>query len=160
MRTVGICLGASNITVTALQIEDGNYSIEGNYLRAHEGDVANVFKSLMEENRFYEADYIAVTGRKFKDLIDLPTIAEPEAVSLAYRQLDIPGVDAIVSAGGETFVAYELDRRGRISNVHTGNKCASGTGEFFLQQIRRMDLDVETAIEKAVDVSPYQVSGR
>ena len=32
--------------------------------------------------------------------------------------------------------------RGRIANVITGNKCASGTGEFFLQQLRRMDVSL------------------
>ncbi len=52
---------------------------------------------------------------------------------------------AVVSAGGETFMVYALDRFGKIANVFTGNKCASGTGEFFLQQLRRMDVSLEEA---------------
>ncbi len=161
MRSVGICLGASNITVTELTFSNDRLRIDEHYSRPHEGNVSAVFRNLIEDKKLLEADYIAVTGRKFKDLVDLATIAEPEAVGLAYRQIqDSSPADAIVSAGGETFVAYELDGRGRVSNVHTGNKCASGTGEFFLQQIKRMDLDLEKAIEKARGAAPYQVSGR
>ena len=37
--------------------------------------------------------------------------------------------------------------------------CASGTGEFFLQQIRRLDLGVEEAVERATQGTPYPVSG-
>ncbi|MGM0381248.1 MAG: acyl-CoA dehydratase activase [bacterium] len=162
MRNVGICLGASNITVTELLPGNNGQKEIKTYARAHEGDVPSVLADLKKKNKLLDADSIAVTGRKFKDLVDLPTIAEPEAVERAYQFIEDehPGVDAIVSAGGETFVAYELDSRGLISDVHTGNKCASGTGEFFLQQIKRMDLEVEEAMEIARTDDPYHVSGR
>ena len=68
--------------------------------------------------------------------------------------------DCIVSAGGETFMAYELDARGMIVNVLTGNKCASGTGEFFLQQIKRMNLSVEEALAQAEPDHPHPLAGR
>ena len=61
---------------------------------------------------------------------------------------------------GETFIVYKLDKYGKIINVFTGNKCASGTGEF-LQQMARMDLDVEKALELALNQEEeYLVSGR
>jgi predicted CoA-substrate-specific enzyme activase len=44
--------------------------------------------------------------------------------------------------------------------VETGNKCASGTGEFFLQQIRRMDISVDEAVKLAHGSEPFKVSGR
>ena len=78
----------------------------------------------------------------------------------AYLREQYPEVDVIVSAGGETFIAYKLDSKGRIVNVFTGNKCASGTGEFFLQQIKRMDLQLEEAVNCAELDNPYQVAGR
>ena len=68
--------------------------------------------------------------------------------------------DLIISAGGENFVVYLLDKNKKISKAVTGNKCASGTGEFFLQQIKRMNLPVEEAIELGVTGSPYNISGR
>ena len=48
-------------------------------------------------------------------------------------------------------MVYVLNRFGQISNVLTGNKCASGTGEFFLQQLRRMDVTLEEAARWAAD---------
>ena len=42
----------------------------------------------------------------------------------------------------------------------TGNKCASGTGEFLLQQLRRMDVSLEEAFHWAATEDPHPVSGR
>ncbi|MCK7513251.1 MAG: hypothetical protein MZV70_60625 [Desulfobacterales bacterium] len=42
----------------------------------------------------------------------------------------------------------------------TGNKCASGTGEFFLQQLRRMNVSLEEAAQFAAVETPHHVSGR
>jgi predicted CoA-substrate-specific enzyme activase len=55
---------------------------------------------------------------------------------------------------------YHLGRDGRISTVHAGNKCASGTGEFFLQQIKRIGIGLEDAVCLARSEEPYKVSGR
>ena len=57
-------------------------------------------------------------------------------------------------------MAYMLDRSGRIANVVTGNKCASGTGEFFLQQLRRMNVTLGEAARWAAVEEPYHLSGR
>ncbi len=57
-------------------------------------------------------------------------------------------------------MVYILDKDGKISTVKTGNKCASGTGEFFLQQIRRMNLDVNDAVKLAKKGRPHKISGR
>ena len=92
----------------------------------------------------------------------MTSISEPEATEQAYRYCKPEGIDcpAIVSAGGETFMVYVLDSGGRISNVITGNKCASGTGEFFLQQLRRMNVSLEEAATWTMTEDPYAVSGR
>jgi len=105
---------------------------------------------------------IGFTGRKFRKLITIPTVSEPETVELAYRhiQASYPGIDCIVSAGGETFLVYMLDSAGNIRGVHTGNKCASGTGEFFFQQIKRMELGIEEAVDRAAGSDSYPVAGR
>ncbi len=44
--------------------------------------------------------------------------------------------------------------------MSSGNKCASGSGEFFPQQVKRMSLDAEKAVEMAEQGEPYTLSGR
>ncbi|MGA2656385.1 MAG: acyl-CoA dehydratase activase-related protein [Verrucomicrobiota bacterium] len=58
------------------------------------------------------------------------------------------GFDAVVSLGGESFLVYLLTE-GRITNVLSHNKCAAGSGEFFVQQIGRMGLGLEEAIRRS-----------
>ena len=101
----------------------------------------------------------AVTGRKFRSIVNLSSISEPEAIELAYKNLNYHA-DIIISAGGENFIVYDIDSSGKISRPYTGNKCASGTGEFFLQQIKRMDLDVKDAVALALKGEAYNISGR
>jgi activator of 2-hydroxyglutaryl-CoA dehydratase len=37
----------------------------------------------------------------------------------------------------------------RIVSVLSDNKCAAGSGEFLLQQVRRLGLDLQTAIDRS-----------
>lgn len=161
-KSLGVCLGAS--TVSIVEVKENGTGPQVKLLERieHEGDVKNVFSGLF--NKYKEgATNIGITGRKFRELVKLPNISEPEATELAYAfsNKDKNQYDAIVSAGGETFVVYKMDNKNLVSHISSGNKCASGTGEFFLQQIRRMDMD----IEKAIDISknsknPHHLSGR
>ena len=163
MKALGICLGASTVTAVGISrtVEEPARIIE-RQVRAHEGNPRQSLLATLKILAPEGYDRIAVTGRKFRRFVNLTTIGEPEAVEEAYRRVKPADRDcpAIVSAGGETFMVYVLDRRGRIGNVVTGNKCASGTGEFFLQQIRRMNVSLEEAARWAADETPYAVSGR
>ena len=163
MKALGICLGASSVTAVGLvRTAEGASLITERQVHAHEGNPRKTLLAVLESLAPETYDRIAVTGRKFRHFVDLTTIGEPEAVEEAYRRVKPPHRDcpAIVSAGGETFMVYVLDRYGRIGNVVTGNKCASGTGEFFLQQLRRMNVSLEEAAQWAADEPPYTVSGR
>jgi predicted CoA-substrate-specific enzyme activase len=178
LKSLGICLGASTISLAQLEWDPGDRNsdsarqnpektppkaklIEAS-LYPHEGDpkqtLINAFKKL-DLNSF---DRIAATGRKFRKYVNLTSISEPEAVEYAYQFVKPPDIScpAVISAGGETFMVYALDRSGRITNVITGNKCASGTGEFFLQQLRRMNVSLDEAAQWAAVESPHHVSGR
>lgn len=169
---MGICLGAS--TITAVQLSrsggvpgdtaDGRKALRiiASHIRPHGGNPKKVLKALLETADNTAFDAIAVTGRKFQKFVNLSAIPEPEAVELAYHHVKPPGIHcpAVVSAGGETFMAYVLDPTGRIANVMTGNKCASGTGEFFLQQLRRMDVPLEKIETWGASEEPHHVSGR
>jgi len=205
-KSLGICIGASSIKVVELVAAGENLCVASAEVIRHE---CNTRESLLETLRRFDParyDYVCVTGRKFKDLVRLPVITEPEAVERALRlvlkdycsvQPEMKGATgclsaragadtctgrraasgtqpvrtgltehygnpfhALMSLGSESFIVYQLNEEGAVVGVRAGNKCASGTGEFFLQQIRRMDIPVGEACALSEDVEPYCVSGR
>ncbi len=171
LKALGLCLGASTLSLVQLELDRRlNANQTGNTkprvldyaLYTHEGDPKRTLLDAFDRLDLESFDRIAATGRKFRKFVNLSSIPEPEAVEHAYPYVKPSDVDcpAVVSAGGETFMVYALDRSGRISNVITGNKCASGTGEFFLQQLRRMNVLLDEAAKWAAVEDPHQVSGR
>jgi len=173
MKTLGICLGASTISMAQIEAGpsaggppyqplSGRARITRHWALPHDGNPRRCLMNALSRIDIGQYDRIAATGRKFRQLVHLTSIPEPRAVEHAYRFLKPPHIDcpAIVAAGGETFMVYVLDRSGTIANVITGNKCASGTGEFFLQQIRRMNVSLEEAARFAAEETPHPVSGR
>lgn len=158
MVSAGICLGSTSISAATVQWDGDSFRIVDTAWIPHGGSPNSAFEKLFAS---LNCDFIAVTGRKFARRIKLPGISEPEAVEIAYRHLSgkYPAVDTIVSAGGEMFIAYKLNARGSVVNIISGNKCASGTGEFFMQQIKRMGLLPEEAF-KIAQQPPYAVAGR
>ncbi len=172
MNSIGICIGASTISIVHLQSPlskraktpsaESRPSIISRFTLSHGGDPRKTLFEALAKVDLKRADRIVATGRRFRRFVNLSTISEPEAVELAYRHskpVD-KSAPAIVSCGGETFMVYAMDDYGRISNVLTGNKCASGTGEFFIQQLRRMGATLEEAALWSSSEKPYDVSGR
>ena len=173
IRSLGLCLGASTISITQVEqeqvaaggnpgITENSPKVVGYSLHPHEGDPKQTLLSALEGLDLDSFDRITATGRRFREYVNLTSIPEPEAVEYAYRFVKPSDIScpAVVSAGGETFMIYVLNRLGQISNVLTGNKCASGTGEFFLQQLRRMNVSLEEAAQWAAEIEPHHVSGR
>ncbi len=174
MRTLGICLGASTVSVVEVEWvpekrENSSETLSWlkpralrHFLFPHEGNPKETLVNALKSVDPYQFDRIAATGRRFRKFVNLTSIPEPEAVEHAYRFVKPPDVDcpAVVSAGGETFMIYVLNKNGEIANVLTGNKCASGTGEFFLQQLRRMNVTLDEAAQFAATESVHHVSGR
>jgi predicted CoA-substrate-specific enzyme activase len=171
--SLGLCLGASTISVVELEQcrnpkqynptkHNNNARIIKSAFYPHEGDPKRTLLRLINGLSLNDFDRIVATGRRFRSFVNLTSIPEPEAVEYAYQYIKPPDIlcPAIVSAGGETFMVYVLNRSGQISNVLTGNKCASGTGEFFLQQLRRMDVTLEEAAQWTAATEAYHVSGR
>ncbi|NLE23736.1 MAG: activase, partial [Clostridiaceae bacterium] len=166
---VGICIGASTVTMACIKENEKVIAIDKTSSISHEGNPREILLDLLNQDNIKNADRIVVTGRKLRHLINATALSEPEAIEEAYKYINktFPkpsnypsSPTVIVSAGGETFMVYKLDEKGRIIEVKSGNKCASGTGEFFLQQIKRMDLPIEEAIEIADSDNPYKVAGR
>lgn len=155
-RHLGINIGASSISSVVLQKSFEQITILSHKTIAHLGNPKQIIEKIFSNETH---DNIVVTGRKFRKLLNITTISEPEAVELSAEYLHL-NTDIIISAGGENFIIYLLDKNRKISKCITGNKCASGTGEFFLQQIKRMDLSVEVAIDLSDSEEAYNISGR
>ena len=163
MKALGICVGASTISAAGLERDDrGAISLIVACSEAHHGNPRRTLLEMLDGVGADRYDRMSVTGRRFRRFLNLSSIPEPEAVEHALAHLNGRGenLEAVVSAGGETFLVYTLGKDGRISTVHTGNKCASGTGEFFLQQVKRLGMGVDEATGLARSESPHRVSGR
>jgi len=179
LRTLGISLGATTLNLVEAQADGDGVSVHPIASVAHEGNPRRALADVLAGLDIARYDRVAATGRKFRHFLRLSSITESEAVEIALafvldgarpprraspdRGEPVAGPDrvrALVSAGGETFMVYVLDDAGAVSGVHTGNKCASGTGEFFLQQIRRMGLGLDEAVALARGHAPHPISGR
>ncbi len=162
MKVLGVCCGASTISIVEMEKAGSGPKVVDVVSRAHDGNPKKVVFDLLASRDLESFDRIASTGRKLRHLLNLTSVSEPLAIEHAVVFVGdrYPKMNAVVSAGGETFIVYTLDAKGGIGKVYTGNKCASGTGEFFLQQIRRMDVGLDEAVRYARSEKPYPVSGR
>lgn len=161
-KSLGICAGASTISLVLLATNGDKTDILKTITKSHEGDPAGAVLNALKEIGPIDKTRIAVTGRKFRHLLALPTISEPQAIetALKFNALAAKGYRTLLSVGGETFMAYLLDADGKVETVHTGNKCASGTGEFLVQQLGRMGLDLKSMENMDETIAAYKVSGR
>ncbi len=161
--SVGISLGSTTFTMTELGLDaDEKPYVIHVISEEHQGDPKGLFSKYIDDYDFTDK-FVCITGRKFRNILNFKSIIEPEAVEYAYEYFnkDNKKYDAIVSAGGETFMIYDIDNKGKVSGISSGNKCASGTGEFFMQQIKRMNIGIDEAIHLAQESSsPHHLSGR
>ena len=162
MEALGVCLGASTLGMVRVRKQGDEISIVNTETITHEGNPRKALLNAFEQVPDLHDLPIAVTGRKFIGFVALSTLSEPEAIERAVAHI-LPGdhrYRVVVSAGGETFMVYHLDEDGKIQGIQTGNKCCSGTGEFFLQQIRRMNLSLDDVALLGISEEPHKVSGR
>lgn len=164
MRSIGICLGAANIKVAILEKTVKDIQVIHTAVVSHDSNPKQTLSFLMDTLNLHAIEYGMLTGRKFREMIDHPSITEPQAVEYALA-FGNPGsgycsFEAVASLGAENFILYLLNRDGTIRSIESGNKCASGTGEFFLQQIRRMNIELPEAVHLARESDIYRVSGR
>ncbi|NCC24691.1 MAG: activase [Deltaproteobacteria bacterium] len=162
MRCFGVCVGSTSIGLVGLTREvNGLRTFHAESLN-HAGQAGQVLESRLLALAGDLPCTVTGTGRGMAGRLNVETISEPEAVERALNHTLGPRapVQAVLSLGGETFMAYRVDSRGRVLDVNTGNKCASGTGEFFVQQMGRMGLEPGHAARLDPNVEAYRVSGR
>jgi activator of 2-hydroxyglutaryl-CoA dehydratase len=132
MSFVGINIGA--LTVKVVAVRAGARSAQ---VTVHQGRPLQILEQLLALPEFADAEYFGVAGHRGH-------ISEFAAIQRALKEVG-GNFDAVASLGGESFLVYALTG-GRVSNVLSHNKCAAGSGEFFVQLIGRMGLDIDTAI--------------
>ncbi|OHD69132.1 MAG: activase [Spirochaetes bacterium RBG_16_49_21] len=147
MYSLGINIGSSSIKIILLK----NQEIYWKAVVAHEGNFMESLKNVLSDRHVPENVASLVTGTEGRYLLNMNNVLESICIEKALDDLDLK-VDAVVSLGGENFVVYTIDKDSKMLTSFAGNKCASGTGEFFKQQLGRMDLrlsDVERMPENA-----------
>ena len=84
MRSIGICVGASTITRVDIEKKNNNLEILNIISKLHDGNIKKTFQNLISNEDLKSIKNIALTGRKFKNLINLSSISEPEAIEYTY----------------------------------------------------------------------------
>ncbi len=135
MAGVGVNIGALSVKVVALRGAERIARV-----CPHLGRPLEVLKEMLIGDEFAGPAFFGVSGY-------LGHLSEASAIQRALREL-AQTFDAVASLGGESFLVYLLTR-GKITSVLSHNKCAAGSGEFFVQQIGRMGLNLETAIRRS-----------
>ncbi len=160
-ESLGICVGASTISSVLASVDKmGTLTIKSVTRHVSNGIPKLTLKETLQT--YKNPIPAVVTGRNFRKRLNLTCISESEATESALELY--VGADnafaSLASLGAENFVVYELNGEGRIKKLISKNQCASGTGEFFMQQIGRMNLDIEESIKISTDATPFKVSGR
>ena len=155
MKSIGMNIGSSSLKTVLL--EDGN--IVWSDVTPHEGDFQSAILNLLSEKDLEEGTPLLVTGTEGRFLITANSVIEPVCIEKALEKSGHK-VDAVVSMGGEDLVVYTIDDKGKIQGNFSGSKCASGTGEFFKQQLARMDMTLDNVNSIAPDSKVCSLSSR
>jgi len=138
MQSLGINIGSSSVKAVLLDEDKILWSIA----EPHEGNFIHTLEEILSRHEIPKAVKTLVTGTEGRYLLNIDNIIEPLCMEEALRHLDYK-INALVSLGGEDLVVYTIDENQKIITSFSGNKCASGTGEFFKQQLSRMDMRLE-----------------
>ena len=161
MQSVGINIGSTSLKMVLFEYDDSAEKGRVVWSAAvpHEGDFGAAVHRLLSEGKIPEGIPALVTGNEGRFMFDVSGTLEPLCVEAALRNLGLRA-DAVVSMGGEDLIVYSLDSGGKIINNFSGNKCASGTGEFLKQQLARMDMTLAD-IDRVPDTAKvYSLSTR
>ncbi|HAK44513.1 MAG TPA: activase, partial [Spirochaeta sp.] len=151
MQNIGINIGSSSLKLVML--EDGKVSWSS--VLPHDGNVVSTLKKSLEGREISSNATAIVTGTEGRYLFNINSTIETVCIESALNQMN-HNVSAVVSMGGEDLTVYTIDENNKIINNFTGSKCASGTGEFFKQQLGRMNMVLEDVakIDSNANVMP------
>ncbi len=155
MHSLGINIGSSNVKVTMLE----GLTILWSEVIPHDGNVRHTLDRILSSKDLPADLKSMVTGTEGRHLLNINSVIEPLCIEEALSHVN-QKVDAVVSLGGEDLVVYTIDQKGKIITNFSGNKCASGTGEFFKQQLGRMDMRLRDINDIPEDSCVMKLSAR
>ena len=155
MDSLGINIGSSSLKVVGL--EKGKISFSSAI--AHEGDFTSALLKIAKEEELPGSAPALVTGTEGRFLFNIDNIIEPLCIEAALDHLGL-NADAVVTMGGEDLIVYAVDAQGKIINNFSGSKCASGTGEFFKQQLGRMNMTLDDVDSVPDSACVFSLSSR
>ena len=138
MHSLGINIGSSNVKVTMLEGE----SILWSEVVPHDGNFTHTLNTILSKKQLPADLKTLATGTEGRHLLNVNSVIEPLCIEEALKHIRFD-VDAVVSLGGEDLIVYTVNGNKKIVTNFSGNKCASGTGEFFKQQLARMDMKLD-----------------
>ena len=134
---VGVNIGSVSVNLVSID-EKGKYTIAK---ESHIGKPQEILDKLLKENSNSGQTFYGVSG-SFGEISEI--IAVERGIKALEEQFDV-----VLSLGGEAIVLYVMSKNGFILNVLSHDKCAAGSGEFFIQQIDRLGISLEDAISLA-----------
>ncbi|HON57976.1 MAG TPA: acyl-CoA dehydratase activase [Smithella sp.] len=135
MNQLGINIGSSSVKIVLTE----NDRIVLSKVEPHEGNFVSTLTKILSENPLPQDLKALATGTEGRNLLQIRSVIEPICIEETLRHLPYK-IDALVSMGGESLTVYTIDSNRKIITSFSGNKCASGTGEFFKQQLARMNM--------------------
>ncbi|MHA1156311.1 MAG: acyl-CoA dehydratase activase, partial [Candidatus Heimdallarchaeota archaeon] len=145
---IGANVGSVSVNLVYID-DDGSVAT---FKRPHLGNPKQVLNFLLEEKIGKKDNFYGISG-SFGD------ISEIVAVDRGLNSFD-EKFDVVLSLGGEAIVLYVLGDEGHIANVMSHDKCAAGSGEFFIQQIDRLGLSLPEAIQLALKGKKTEIASR
>ena len=148
---VGINIGSISVNIVWTE-KDGSFKAEK---QSHLGNPQGVMAEILHDAQLdgnAKPIFFEVCGTSGKE-------SEIVAIERALQEVD-ENYEAVLSLGGESFVLYIIDQQKHIVNILSQDKCAAGSGEFFLQQIERLDISLEEAIDLAEKGNSIQIASR
>ncbi|MBN8217762.1 MAG: activase [Spirochaetes bacterium] len=155
MRSLGINVGSSSIKAVLLEGD----AIGLAEVVAHDGNFKETLKRVLAEMDLPADLHCLATGTEGRKILAVNNVIESICVEEALGHIH-EDIDAVVSMGGEDLILYAIDKDKKIQNSFSGNKCASGTGEFFRQQLGRMDLTLDEVPDVGAGCSVKKLSSR
>jgi len=159
MKQLGIDIGSTSVKVVMLEGGPDGVAERWHEVQTHEGAIPGTLLGILERHGVDGDLNAMVTGNAGRTQVRAAQAIPPLAIEAALRATGLQA-DAVVCLGGESLVVYTLSPAGRIQNTLTGDKCAAGTGEFFRQQLGRMDLDLSCLAGIPDDTRSHPLSAR
>ncbi len=155
MHSLGIDIGSTSLKLVLLEGD----SIIWSFTAPHEGNYQTALKNALRSRSFPQDLKSIATGTEGRLSLNVNNVIESVCIEEALRHSGL-SADAVISLGGEDLIVYTVDKNNKIITSISGNKCASGTGEFFKQQLGRMNLSLEDIPGIPDDSKVCQLSSR